>query len=121
MTKKIRTKRVTRNKFETKILEQLVKHKVSFKYEDEKIPYVLYRNYIPDFIIETPRGKIYIEAKGYLRPEHKAKMVAVKQQYPDLDIRMLFYSYNKKYIKWAEKYGFKYATYVIPEEWLNEF
>jgi Phage endonuclease I len=66
----------------------------------------------------TPLGKIYVECKGYLRPEHKAKMCAVKRQNPKLDIRILFYSANKKQIKWAERNGFRYAIEDIPEEWL---
>lgn len=109
----------TRNKFEAAILSQLVVANVSFEYETEKIPYVLYRNYIPDFILKTKQGKVYLECKGYLRPEHKAKMVAVKQQHPDLDIWIIFYSNNKKNIKWAIKYGFKYAIGKIPEELLT--
>ena len=112
-----------RNKFENEIYKQLKKSKVEFKYESEKIPYFLSRNYIPDFVITTKKGKkIYVECKGYLRPEHKAKMVAVKKLYPDLDIRMLFYSLRKSDIKWATKYGFIYAISKneIPLEWLDE-
>lgn len=109
-----------RNKFEQRTYAYLKKKKIKFTYESAKIPYVLARHYIPDFIIETPSGKIYIECKGYLRPEHKAKMVAVKRQHPELDIRILFYSFSKKYVNWAEKNGFKYAISTIPKEWLSE-
>lgn len=112
-------KRTARNKFEQKTFEFLKDSKVKFKYESEKIPYILSRYYIPDYIIETKLGKIYIECKGYLRPEHKAKMVAVKRMHPELDLRILFYSYNKTYVKWAERYGFKYAIGTIPQEWLR--
>lgn len=90
-----------------------------YTYESEKIPYVLARHYIPDYIVLTPSGKIYIECKGYFRPEHKAKMIAVKKQHPELDIRILFYAPNKKYEKWAVKNGFKYAFSDIPKEWLD--
>jgi predicted nuclease of restriction endonuclease-like RecB superfamily len=109
----------TRNKFEEKIQKQLKKSRVRFDYEKERIPYLLSRFYVPDFILHTPLGKIYIECKGYFRPEAKAKMVAVKKLNPHLDIRLLFYSSNKKYIKWAEKHGFKYAISEIPKEWLQ--
>lgn len=107
-----------KNKFEESIYRQLRRAKVNFKYEGEKIPYILARHYIPDFIIQTPQGKIYVEAKGYLRPEHKAKMVAVKKLHPAMDIRILFYSMNKKNIRWAEKAGFPWAVEKIPKEWL---
>lgn len=110
-----------KNKFEARTYQQLKSAKISFKYESERIPYILARHYIPDFVLLTPTGKVYIECKGYLRPEHKAKMCAVKKLHPELDIRILFYSYNKKYIKWAEKNGFRYAIDVIPQEWLEGF
>jgi hypothetical protein len=111
----------TKNKFETQLEKQLKKAKVKFKYESEKIPYILARHYIPDFVITTRSGgKIYIEAKGYLRPEHKSKMVAVKIAHPNLDIRIVFYAKNPKYIRWAERNSFPYAIGSIPEEWLNE-
>lgn len=111
----------TKNKFEARLFQQLKKNRVKFEYESEKIPYILARFYIPDFVISTPSGKVYIEAKGYLRPEHKAKMVAVKKMHPELDIRMLFYSANKKNIKWAEKNGFRFAFHEIPQDWLAGF
>lgn len=109
----------TRNKFEQKIERQLKKAKVSFKYESEKIPYYWSGHYIPDFIITTGRGKIYIEAKGYLRPEHKRKMAAVKKLYPTMDLRILFYAKKVKDIKWAEKIGLPYAIEIIPKDWLD--
>jgi len=111
---------VPRNKFEQRIYLQLKKSKLSFKYESEKIPYVLAGHYIPDFIINTAHGKIYIEAKGYFRPEAKRKMVAVRRQHPELDIRLVFYSASKTNVRFAERHGFKYAIETIPKEWLNE-
>lgn len=107
----------TRNKFEIKVEKQIKKTKLSYKYEAERIPYILARHYIPDFIINTPSGKVYIECKGYLRPEHKSKMKAVKIMHPELDIRILFYAHKKKDIKWAEKCGFTWAVDTIPDEW----
>jgi predicted nuclease of restriction endonuclease-like RecB superfamily len=108
-----------RNKFEKKIEAQLKRAKVKFKYEGEKIPYVLAGHYIPDFIVQTPTGLLYIEAKGYLRPEHKRKMVAVAKQHRELDIRILWYSRSDKNIRWAEKHGFKWAIGTIPKDWLK--
>lgn len=107
-----------KNKFEKKLYAQLKRNKIEFKYESERIPYLIAGHYIPDFLILTPTGKLYIEAKGYFRPEHKRKMIAVKKLNPNLDIRLIFYSENKKYIKWCEKNGFKFAIGTIPREWL---
>jgi predicted nuclease of restriction endonuclease-like RecB superfamily len=109
----------TRNKFETKLERQLKRAKVSYAYESESMLYILTRRYYPDFIVHTPRGKLYIEAKGYLRPEHRSKMVAVKRQHPEKDIRIVFYAPNKKYENWAIKHGFRYAFETIPKEWLD--
>lgn len=109
--------RKPRNKFELRLYNDLKKSKVKFGYETEKIPYVIHGTYNPDFYVQ--KKKIYIEAKGHFRPEAMRKMVAVKRMNPDLDIRIVFYSTNKKYIKWAEKYGFPYAIGSIPEEWLK--
>lgn len=108
-----------RNKFEQKTEKQLKKAKVTYEYETEHIPYLLSRHYIPDFIIHTSLGKVYVECKGYLRPEHKSKMVAVKKLNPHLDIRILFYSNKPKDIKWADRHNFKWAISIIPDEWLQ--
>lgn len=108
-----------RNKFESRIYKALKKSKVSFQYESEKIAYIWSGHYTPDFILTTPTGKIYIETKGYFRPEDKRKLVSVKRCNPQLDIRLLFYAHNTQYIKWAVKNGFKYAVENIPKEWLE--
>jgi len=109
----------TKNAFEERLHSQLKRAKVKVKYESTKIPYILARHYIPDFVVETPSGKIYIEAKGYFRPEARSKMAAVKRQHPELDIRIVFYKHSKTNERWATKHGFKYAFETIPKEWLT--
>lgn len=108
-----------RNKFETKIYEQLSRSGRIFDYESERIPYIIASHYIPDFTVFTPTGKVYIETKGYLRPEDKRKLVAVKKLNPRLDIRIVFYAFNKRYVAWAIRNGFRYAIGNIPKEWLD--
>lgn len=95
--------------------------KIKFEYETERIAYVLAKHYIPDFILHTPLGKIYVECKGYLRPEDRTKLLAVKRQNPRIDLRILFYREVKSQIRWAEKNSIKYAIEEIPEEWLRGF
>lgn len=109
----------TRNAFEKGLEKQLKKAKVKYEYETERIPYSILGNYIPDFIISLGEHKIYVEAKGYFRIDAKRKMIAVKKQHPELDIRFVFYSKKKSDIKFAEKYGFPYAIGEIPKEWLR--
>ena len=108
-----------RNKFEKRIYDTLKKKKIKFKYESERIPYLIAGHYVPDFILHTRSGKLYIETKGYFRPEAKRRMAAVKKLNPKLDIRILFYSFSKSSIKWCEKYNFPYAIGDIPEDWLT--
>ncbi len=95
-------------------------------YETEEIPYYIQFSYVPDFCITRKDGsKLYIEAKGWLRPEDKRKMKAVKAQYPNLDIRILFQKNNRfprsktTYGDWATRIGYPYAIGTIPEDWLT--
>lgn len=108
-----------RNEFEKKLARQIRRAKLKVKYEAEKVPYVIAGHYIPDFIIDTPLGKIYVEAKGYFRPEAKRKLVAVKRQHPAMDIRIVFYADKPAYVRWAIRYGFRYAIGSIPSEWMK--
>ena len=97
-----------------------------FEYETLKLNYTLTATYIPDFIL--PNGVI-LEAKGYFKPADRRKMLAIKKQHPDLDIRLVFQQpYNTltktsdtTYSKWAEKNGFKWApAHDIPLDWFDE-
>lgn len=114
-----------RSGFERSIAANLRSRRVSFEYESLKLSYTLEKVYTPDFIL--PNG-IVIEAKGVLTPADRTKMRAVKNAYPDLDIRFLFMDASKKlskkskmtYAKWAEANGFMWADGVaIPKEWLK--
>ena len=83
-----------KNKFEGRLHASLLRRQPKFKYEfgyeAERIPYTLEGEYIPDWSIKFPSGrKMLIEGKGYFRPESKRKMVAVKKQHPELDIRIV--------------------------------
>ena len=98
---------------------------VEYEYESTKVPYVLSCNYTPDFILSNG---VVLEAKGHLSPDDRRKMLAVKKQNPELDIRFIFQApYNKiykgsktTYAKWAERNGFLWAHYqTIPVEWLS--
>lgn len=108
------------NKFEKRIDRQLRKAKVNYGYETEKIPYIISGHYIPDFIVNLSNGnKIYIECKGYFRPEDKRKLVAVKKCHPTYDIRILFYKLDKQSKRWAERNQFQYAVESVPSIWLS--
>ncbi len=112
-----------RNPFERGLAAQIKKHGVSFEYETLKIPYSLHCQYIPDFILSNG---VILEGKGRLDTESKRKMIAVKKQHPELDIRFVFYDAHRKisgtkqtHAQWAEKNGFLWCDREIPEEWLK--
>lgn len=125
--------RKLRSGYEKKVRKCLEENKVQYTYESMVIKYVVpetKRSYTPDFIL--PNGVI-IESKGYpFSSKDRAKMLFVKEQHPELDVRILFERDLKisrkgakkvtKYSDWAEKNGFKYAISpqgIIPEEWLK--
>lgn len=114
-----------RSGLEQRVADLLSNLGVKYEYESTKVPYVLMCNYTPDFLL--PNG-VYLECKGFLKPEDRRKMVAVKKENPDLDIRFVFQApYNKiskgsktTYAMWCEKHGFPYCSYqTIPIDWLT--
>lgn len=113
--------------FAKKLKRMTSKSKLKVAYESDVIPYtvVLHRNYHPDFTITFPDGhKRFIEVKGYLRPEDRQKMKFVRDQHPDMDIRIVFAKDNKlnsksntMYSTWAKKNRYPYAIGTIPDGW----
>jgi len=117
-----------RSGLEESILKDLAAVGVNDCYETIKIPYLVpetNRTYTPDFVL--PNG-IIIESKGMFPTEDRQKMKLVKEQNPELDIRMVFSNPNAKiykgsptsHAKWCETHGFKWAKKTIPLEWIQE-
>lgn len=109
--------------FERTLAASLSGRGIKFGYESKQVPYILERTYNPDF--ELVDYGFFIEAKGLLDRDSKAKMLAVKRQHPELDIRFVFMQADKKipgskqtHGEWARKNGFIWANERIPEEWL---
>jgi hypothetical protein len=114
-----------RSKLEERVARWLELNDHPFEYESLKLPYTIEAVYTPDFIL--PNGVI-IECKGWLKPEDRRKMIAVKKAHPELDIRFAFQQPNNTiskeskttYVMWAEKHGFPWAHYnAIPLEWFE--
>ena len=113
-----------RSQLEKNIADLLEQLGVSYLYESEKLSYTIEHNYTPDFVL--PNYK-YLEAKGYWAPEDRRKILAVKRDNPDVDLRMIFQSpYNTiskrsktTYAKWCERHDIPWTSYKdIPIEWL---
>jgi hypothetical protein len=116
-----------RSGLEEDTAEFLRKKNVEFTYEKEKIRWLdmKYRTYTPDFVLANG---IIIETKGRFVSNDRRKHKEIKKQFPDLDIRFVFYNSRSKlykgakssYADWCDKYGFKYADKSIPDAWLQE-
>ncbi len=130
-------KRTVKNDFEyTTYLRLLdLRPRGAVEYESERLDYTTSHTYIPDFKVKTRTGKtIYIETKGNGRSfdgNVRAKLIAVKEQHPESDLRIIFYSDGKigpkrkdgsflRQSDWATKHGFMFSIRELPEEWINE-
>ena len=118
-----------RSKLEERVAKQLTDSGLEFSYESLKINYTVPQRpakYTPDFIV----GSTIIEAKGRFRTAaDRQKLLLVKEQYPELDLRLLFQNANlpiykgskTTYAQWAETNGFTYADKgIVPQSWLTE-
>ena len=113
-----------RSGLEEKVADLLSGLGITFEYEYHKLAYVIQHLYTPDFTL--PNGVI-LETKGYWEADDRRKILAVKKDNPDIDIRMVFQSpFNKiskksktTYAKWCDKHEIPWTSFHnIPLEWL---
>ncbi len=101
---------------------------VEFRYEQVRLPYThpaTDHHYTPDFVL--PNG-IVIEVKGFLLMDARKTLILVREQHPDIDIRMVLNRAGARVqglktlnlAQWCDKFGFPWAVKLIPEEWRNE-
>jgi len=123
------------SKAEVIFAQQCDKLKIPWMYEPEKWDWVPpIKKYTPDFKIMRKDGSFfYVEFKGYFRSEDKTKMIAIKKQYPHLDVRFVFADASKPVegakprkdgtklsnAEWCERYGYLWADKFMPDEWLK--
>lgn len=101
-----------RNKFEAKVAKTI---SAGYKYETTRLPYKLEHEYLPDWIDEP--NKSIIEAKGRFDASDRRKMKAIRQQYPDWSITIVFQNPETKiskksqtsYSQWCEKNGIDWS------------
>lgn len=113
-----------RSGFEAKTANFLRRNGVEFGYETMKIEYMKMSTYTPDFIL--PNG-IIVETKGLWTSEDRTKHLLIREQHPELDVRLCFQNAQNKlrkgskttYAMWCEKKGLKYCDKTIPKSWLN--
>ena len=123
MTKKKKTSKF-RSQLEERIADLLQELGVSYEYESTRVPYTIQHFYNPDFILPN---YVHLEAKGYWTSQDRRKILAVKKENPDLDLRMVFQApYNKiskksntTYAQWCAKHDIPWcAFHTIPIDWL---
>ena len=123
MKKKTKTSKY-RSGLEERVADLLSGLGISYEYESKKISYVIQHHYTPDFIL--PNHTV-LECKGYWDAADRRKIKKVKEDNPDLDLRMVFQSpYNtisKKskttYAQWCERHGIPWTHFRdIPLDWL---
>ena len=111
---------------------------VDYTFEEKVIEYAVHKvcKYTPDFVL--PNG-IILETKGRFTTDDRMKHRAIREQFPELDIRFIFTNPNARiskrsnttYAMWCERYGFQFAKAAtkaqlakgassIPAEWLAE-
>ena len=113
-----------RSGLEEKVANLLDGLGVTYEYESTRIPYTIQHHYCPDFILPN---HVLLETKGYWDAADRRKIKAVKQDNPDLDLRMVFQApFNKiskksktTYAIWCEKHDIPWTSFHnIPLEWL---
>jgi len=113
-----------RSQLEERVAVLLTNLGVTYEYETTKIAYQISHNYQPDFIL--PNG-IILECKGYWDSDDRRKIKNVKEQNPDVDVRMVFQApYNTiskrsktTYAKWCDRHNIPWCTFQeIPIDWL---
>lgn len=107
-----------RNAFEEEVYKHLAKEygRNNVQYEAASFPYTLSYSYTPDFVVSDGNTAFYVEAKGYFRPDNRRTMVAVRDQTPNLDLRIIFQRNSKlskngkqRYSDWADKHNFSHC------------
>lgn len=117
-----------RSGFEHKISEQLEQQNINPQYETTVVKYTIPARdskYTVDFTL--PNG-ILVETKGRWMPDDRKKHLLVKEQHPELDIRIVFQSAKSKlrkgskttYADYCDKHGIKWAEKTIPQSWIDE-
>lgn len=121
-----------RSQLEVKVANYLEIKSTPFKYEAEKLTYVIPETkhvYTPDFIIEYKGYKLYIESKGYWRAEDRKKTMLILESNQDIYFLMLFQDENKKiskgsktsYAKFCSKNDIEYCSLSGLEHKIEKF
>lgn len=118
-----------RSGLEVRACKELDARGIAYAYEPFRIPYAVPSrpaHYTPDFVLVG--NGIVVETKGRWVAEDRKKAKLIREQYPDLDFRLVFSNPNARISKTSQtsygmvatKLGIPFARERIPEEWLHE-
>lgn len=118
-----------RSGLETRTAKHLDALGVPYAYEPGKVPFTepaKARTYTPDFVLF--HNGIVIDTKGRWETADRQKFKLLREQHPDLDLRLVFSNplarIGKKspttYAMYATKIGCKFAKETIPQSWIDE-
>lgn len=114
-----------RSAFEARVARDLCERGASFTYENVQVFYTTAHIYRPDFLLL--QSGVFVEAKGYMPAPDRAKLLAVREQNPSLEIRLLFQNAKTRlargskttYGQWADRNGFSWDQSRVPDEWMK--
>lgn len=118
-----------RSGLEVRTADYLNERGIDFAYEPGKLPYtkpVTHHTYTPDFVLW--HNGIVIDTKGRWETADRQKFKLIREQHPDLDLRLVFSNpltkIGKKskttYGMYAARIGCQFAKETIPQAWLDE-
>lgn len=101
---------------------------IPFSFEMYHIKYTVparVATYTPDFLLSNG---IIVETKGIWETDDRKKHLLILEQYPELDIRLVFSNSKSKiykgsptsYADFCEKHGILFSDKLIPRTWLQE-
>ena len=117
-----------RSGLEEDVCKQLKKAKIKYGYEQIKFKYLIPASshfYTPDFVLFNG---VVVETKGRWILEDRKKLKLIKEQYPNLDLRIVFNNSRAKirkgakttYAQICERLKIPFADKEIPADWMTE-
>ncbi len=120
-----RTRDGFRSGFESEVAKDMTTNGVAWTYEKEKFDLVIPRRYTPDF--QLANGTI-LEVKGMFDSEDRRLIRIMKEQHPDVDIRMVFQRPHQRlsrtakmtYAQWCDKHNIPWCCGPsLPRRWTH--
>lgn len=120
---------VYKSGFEADFAADLIRRGIPFNYESIRLRWQPpIATYTPDWEINHGESCFLVETKGYFTGTDRSKIKCVIEQHPDIDLRLVFMTPNRKihpkskttYAMWAEANGILWSAKVLPKEWVAE-